>query len=97
MKDISMKTYFNKRKQLGQGMTEYIIIVALIAVSAIGVFQFFGSTVRNQAAGIALEVAGKNGSAAITAAGTAADGAEKKAGVNTTLATYGGQSGDAAK
>ena len=98
MKDIPMKIYFNDRKQLGQGMTEYIIIVALIAVAAIGVFQFFGSTVRNQAAGIAQEVAGLNGSPAIKAAGTAADSAVDKAGKNTTLSTYGGQSGgDAAK
>ncbi len=27
-------------KQMGQGMTEYIIIVALIAITAIGVYSF---------------------------------------------------------
>ena len=37
-----------KCNQLVQGMTEYIIIVALIAVSAIGVYSFFGQTIRNQ-------------------------------------------------
>ncbi|MFT5047476.1 MAG: Flp pilus assembly pilin Flp, partial [Porticoccaceae bacterium] len=31
-----------KAKQLGQGMTEYIIIVALIAIAAIAVYGFFG-------------------------------------------------------
>ncbi len=36
MKNIAMKN-----KVLGQGMTEYIIIVALIAIAAIGVFKFF--------------------------------------------------------
>ncbi|MBA3254202.1 MAG: hypothetical protein H0T67_08075, partial [Burkholderiaceae bacterium] len=29
-----------RAKQRGQGMTEYIIIVALIAVAAIAVYQF---------------------------------------------------------
>lgn len=45
-------------RQKGQGMTEYIVIVALIAVAAIGVYQLFGGTVRSQTAGIAQEVAG---------------------------------------
>ena len=56
----------------GQGMTEYIIIVALIAVAAIGVYQFFGQTIRSQMSAIANEVGGKSGAAAMTAAGTAA-------------------------
>ena len=41
----------NRRR--GQGMTEYIIIVALIAVAAIGVYQFFGQTIRSQMSAIA--------------------------------------------
>lgn len=45
-------------RQTGQGMTEYIVIVALIAVAAIAVYQFFGQTIRSQTAGIAQEVAG---------------------------------------
>src|SRR5690606_1094041 len=48
-------------KQRGQGMTEYIIIVALIAVAAIGTFKFFGETIRNQVAGLAAEVSGQSG------------------------------------
>lgn len=44
--------------QTGQGMTEYIIIVALIAVAAIGVYSMFGQTIRGQVAGLAGEVAG---------------------------------------
>ena len=56
----------------GQGMTEYIIIVALIAVAAIAVYQFFGQTIRSQMSAIANEVAGQSGKAAMSAAGTAA-------------------------
>ena len=37
-------------QQRGQGMTEYIIIVALIAIAAIGVYSFFGQTVRQPTA-----------------------------------------------
>lgn len=58
--------------QKGQGMTEYIIIVALIAVAAIAVYQFFGQTIRSQTSAIANEVAGQSGTVAVTAAQTAA-------------------------
>lgn len=34
------------RDESGQGMTEYIIIVALIAIAAIGVITIFGDNVR---------------------------------------------------
>ncbi|VUZ23075.1 Uncharacterised protein [uncultured Comamonas sp.] len=67
------------KKQRGQGMTEYIIIVALIAVAAIAVYQFFGETIRNQTAGIASEVAGQSASESIKNAKTAADGAKTEA------------------
>jgi pilus assembly protein Flp/PilA len=36
------------RKESGQGMTEYIIIVALIAVAAIAVVVLFGDNIRKQ-------------------------------------------------
>ena len=45
-------------RQLGQGMTEYIIIVALIAISAIVVYNLFGSTVREQVGDMAAELGG---------------------------------------
>lgn len=62
----------SKAKQHGQGMTEYIIIVALIAVAAIAAFQFFGQTIRSQTSGIANEVAGVSATAAISDAKAAA-------------------------
>lgn len=77
-----MRTQLAKVKQLGQGMTEYIIIVALIAVAAIAVYQFFGQTIRSQTSGIALEVSGQSADPAIKAAKDAAtatgDEREKK-------------------
>ena len=65
-------------KQLGQGMTEYIIIVALIAIVAITVFNIFGDTVRGQVGDMAAELGGgtsaKSGSTA--GAAGAAEGAK---------------------
>lgn len=71
-----MNTHVQKNRQLGQGMTEYIVIVALIAVAAIAVYQFFGQTIRSQTAGIAKEVAGQSASTAISSAQTSATSAE---------------------
>ncbi|MEW6703852.1 MAG: hypothetical protein AB1430_03265 [Pseudomonadota bacterium] len=77
-----------KRAQRGQGMTEYIIIVALIAIAAIVVYQFFGETVRQQTAAIATELSGGNGTTARTAAATAATNAGTEASRRRTLETY---------
>ena len=48
MKPLRNITLKSLKQQKGQGMTEYIIIVALIAVSAIGVYSLFGQTIRNR-------------------------------------------------
>lgn len=88
-----MKQPFHRSLQGGQGMTEYIIIVAMIAVAAIAVTQLFGATVRNQMAAISNEVSGNDGTAAITAsqaAATKAAAAAKDANKNS-LGTYGDQ------
>jgi Flp pilus assembly pilin Flp len=45
----------------GQGMTEYIIVVALIAIAAIGVYASFGDVVKNQTAAVAKELSGESG------------------------------------
>ena len=50
-----------KMKQLGQGMTEYIIIVALIAIAAIAIYGLFGDTIRGQMGAMTEELAGETG------------------------------------
>lgn len=60
------------RKILGQGMTEYIIIVALIAIAAIAVYNMFGDTVRGQVGDMAAELGGGEASGAGATAGGAA-------------------------
>jgi Flp pilus assembly pilin Flp len=46
------------KKARGQGMTEYIIIVALIAIAAIGVVTLFGDNIKALFGGSADALAG---------------------------------------
>ncbi len=78
-------------RQRGQGMTEYIIIVALVAVAAIAVYQSFGRVIRSQTAAIASELAGESSRTAISNAGTAAREANKQI-KNKSLKNYGASS-----
>ena len=45
MTSKNLKKQIRKQRR-GQGMTEYIIIVALIAIAAIGVITLFGNNIR---------------------------------------------------
>lgn len=72
-------------KQLGQGMTEYIIIVALIAVAAITVYNIFGDTVRGQVGDMAAEL---GGGTATDAGATAATAANTEAGADYGLTDF---------
>ncbi len=53
-----MKKYRNRES--GQGMTDYIVIVALIAVAAIAVVGIFGDVVRNQFYNMTAALAGSS-------------------------------------
>lgn len=70
-------TLSTRTRSRGQGMTEYIIIVALIAIAAIGVYNFFGRTIRNQTGAMAAGLAGQQTEA--TGASTQAKEAGKAA------------------
>ena len=76
------------KKQLGQGMTEYIIIVGVIAVAAIGVFGKFGKVVEQQVGGLSRELSGGDAKNDIGAAATTADEAVKAATKNNNLSNY---------
>ncbi len=78
----------NKIKQLGQGMTEYIIIVALIAIAAITIYGLFGDTVRGQMGAMTQELAGQDGTGNVTAAGTAGTAAGTEGAKSKKLNTY---------
>ena len=74
--------------QRGQGMTEYVIIVALIAVAAIGVYTLLGQTVRNQTAGLAMELSGQDAQGAINNAQNNANAAATNANQARGLSNY---------
>ncbi len=42
----------SKKKERGQGLTEYLILVALIAISSIGIIRVLGQTTRAQLSNI---------------------------------------------
>ena len=50
-----------KRRITGQGMTEYIIVVALIAIAAVAAVSYFGGAVQAQFANIGEELQGREG------------------------------------
>lgn len=79
-------------RQNGQGMTEYIVIVALIAIAAIAVYQLFGQVVRSQTAAMTRELAGEDGSAESRAAQEAANRASSQTSVRT-LKSFTGNAG----
>jgi Tfp pilus assembly protein FimT len=76
------------RRELGQGMTEYIIVVALIAIAAIGVYTAFGQTLRSQMAVTAQSLAGNSAAEARNEATEAGDEAVAQAGRAIQLNNY---------
>ena len=78
------------RNQKGQGMTEYIIIVAVIALAGIAAFSYFGKTVRNQTAAMSESLAGDAGKASdsVKDAGTSAGKAQDEGKADVNLQDY---------
>lgn len=80
------------QRQRGQGMVEYIIVVALVAVAAIAVYQLFGQVIRAQTAAMAKEIAGEDGTEQSRAAQAAAEASAQQAG-SKTLKSFTGNAG----
>ena len=76
------------RKARGQGMTEYIVIVALIGVAAIGAYSFLGQSIRGATAGLALEIAGEDAKGGIDEAKKASEEAVQASQAKATLKDY---------
>lgn len=55
-KGMTMKLHKTKR---GQAMTEYIIIVAVVALAALTVFGLFGDTIRAKMNGVIAALGGQ--------------------------------------
>lgn len=54
----STNTRLIRARITGQGMTEYVIIVALIAIATIGAVSYFGSTVKASFLALGSELVG---------------------------------------
>ncbi len=80
-----------QKKARGQGMSEYLIIVALIAVAGIAVMGLFGGAAQKQVAGLAAEISGGDGGAQITDSASFATNAATEAESKNSLADYNGQ------
>ena len=56
-----MKKAKGKRSnRIGQGLTEYVIIVALVAIATIGVVNIFGNQLRHQFSTIIASMSGSS-------------------------------------
>ncbi|MEM7540153.1 MAG: pilus assembly protein [Pseudomonadota bacterium] len=79
------------RRISGQGMIEYIIIVAVIAIAAIAAYSFFGQSLRGQVSGMAAEVSGQSAAGGQAAAATSAASATAEAAKDKKLGSYGAE------
>jgi Flp pilus assembly pilin Flp len=79
-----MKRGLGKNRK-GQGLTEYIIVVALVAVAGIGIVNIFGNQLRNQFNTIVRAMAGSSTATVESLAGKAGTEANQK-----NLSTYAG-------
>ncbi|MBP2683949.1 MAG: hypothetical protein H6Q79_1988 [Deltaproteobacteria bacterium] len=73
------------KKSGGQGLTEYIIIVALVAVAGIGIVNIFGNQLRNQFHAIVKAMSGSETATVRSLAGNAGTESNQK-----NLSTYAG-------
>ena len=79
---------FGPRRITGQGLTEYIIILALVCVSAIVAVSYFGSTVKASFLSLGADLTGATAvdrDALVSTSKTAADNATSR---QTTLGNY---------
>ena len=73
------------KNRKGQGLTEYIIVVALVAVAGIGIVNILGNQLRNQFNAIVRAMAGSTTATVESLAGKAGTEANQK-----NLSTYAG-------
>ncbi len=73
-----MRKKMSFRNRNGQGLTEYIIVVALVAIAAIGIVNIFGNQLRNQFATIITAMSGSSQAKVESLASDAKKEANKK-------------------
>ena len=89
-----MKNVQVARRIKGQGMVEYIIIVALIAIAAIASFTMFGDVIRGQVGTMASELGGNSAAASRAKVTEKATAADTQGAVKMTLKDYSEKGGN---
>lgn len=89
MKTLATKSRSSKKYIAGQGMSEYLIIIGMVAVAGISVMSFFGQTVQHQVAGMSTKLSGGDPATEIASSATAATNAATSAAIATDLGNYG--------
>jgi len=82
------KSRIRRCRNKGQGLTEYIIIVALIAIAAIGAVSFFGSSVKASFLALGSELVGAENVDTVATTKTNFDKAKADAEAQITLDNY---------
>ena len=90
----SIRNHAFRIRQRGQGMTEYIIITALIAIAAIAAVTYFGGTARAQIGGMAKELSGQSASQDINRAKNQGNKAHSEGTKDKTLNSYNNATAD---
>ena len=80
-KSTNLPARIDSRRIRGQGMTEYIVVVALVCIAAVAAVGFFGAAVEGQFIKLGGELIGKTDETGITDAENARK--EVKAGAAT--------------
>jgi Flp pilus assembly pilin Flp len=88
MKKLMQKIRTRRAQRKGQGMTEYIIIVALIAIATIAVVTLFGDNLRQLFGASANALAGNTSNANTGQNATAATGSRNVKNFGQNLDTY---------
>jgi len=88
MNFAKLKDFRRYARQAGQGMTEYIIIAAVIAIGSIAIYTLYGDILRNQTAAASKSLAGQSGDSEMSSARNVAIAAEMEAGVGKDMTNF---------
>lgn len=56
----TIKTFNNNKKEKGQGLTEYAVVVCLVAVASIATAALLGGAIKNKMASLASAISGRS-------------------------------------
>jgi hypothetical protein len=88
MELTNLRNFRHYVRRTSQGMTEYIIVVAVIAIGSIAMSMFYGNVLRNQTAAASKALAGRSGDSEMSSARDTAIAASMDAQVGKGMANF---------